>query len=212
MKFLLEAASLAEVKQAMEWELVDGVVVSPILLQELEAICEAAEGIVCVPTMATKAAELVRCGRELAGAHEDVVVRVRYSREGIKAVKALTEDGIPCEVVLSGCEPMHALFAARAGAEIVTVNADVVGESAERAALSIRELMDAYGYETQTMLAGAQGAPQAMAAAQAGVDLCGLSLSALRLLSDPEEAEPWNGVARSDGSRTSAVSAAAARK
>ena len=120
MKFFVDTGNLKEIQNLVPLGIVDGVTTNPSLLakesgdvrQFLKQICEAVQGPVSAEVVATDAAGMVREGRELAALDRHIVVKVPFTREGVKACKTLAGEGVRVNVTLvfsrTGREPRPA--------------------------------------------------------------------------------------------------------
>lgn len=127
MKFFLDTANLDEIREAHSWGIIDGVTTNPSLIaregrdfvETIAQICEIVEGPVSAETVAMDAEGIIREGRLLAQVSPHVVVKVPLTIEGLKATRALSDDGIDVNVTLC-FQPMQALMAAKAGAAYIS--------------------------------------------------------------------------------------------
>src|ERR1700761_7535594 len=127
MKFFLDSANLAELKAAAEWGIVDGVTTNPSIIakegvpleEQVRKICDIIDGDVSAEVVSTTAKEMIEEGRRLAKIHKNIVVKIPLVGEGIKAVSALSKEGIRTNVTLC-FSAAQALVAAKAGAYIVS--------------------------------------------------------------------------------------------
>ena len=126
-KLFLDTANLDEIREAHSWGIIDGVTTNPSLIAKeggdfvsvIAETCDIVEGPVSAETVSQEAAGMIREGRLLAQVSEHVVVKVPLSREGLKATKALSDDGIPVNVTLC-FSANQALLAAKAGATYIS--------------------------------------------------------------------------------------------
>ncbi len=127
MKIFLDTANVAEIREAMSWGVLDGVTTNPSLVAKegkdfkslLIEICQIVNGPVSAEVVAVTLDEMVQEGRSLARIHEHIVVKVPLIVEGLKAVKALSSEGIPVNVTLC-FSASQALLAAKAGATYIS--------------------------------------------------------------------------------------------
>lgn len=127
MKIFIDSADLAEIRDAAEMGLVDGVTTNPSLIAKtgrplkdvIVDICEIVDGPISAEVLATDYEGIVREGRELAKLHPNVVVKVPLIAEGVKAVRTFSQEGIKTNVTLCFSAP-QGLFAAKAGATYVS--------------------------------------------------------------------------------------------
>jgi len=127
MKFFIDTANLKEIKEAGDIGVLDGVTTNPTLLSRedghpheiLIEICKMVHGPISAEVVALDAKGMVTEGRKLAKLHENIVVKIPSTKEGLKAVKTLTGEGIRTNVTLV-FQPIQALLAARAGASFIS--------------------------------------------------------------------------------------------
>ena len=127
MKFFLDTANLDELKNAAAWGIVDGVTTNPSLIakegvpieQQIRKICDVVDGDISAEVVSTDAKEMIDEGRRLAKIHNNVVVKLPLIREGIKAAKVLSGEGIRLNITLC-FSAAQALVAAKAGAYIIS--------------------------------------------------------------------------------------------
>ncbi len=127
MKIFSDSASLEELTEVASLGVVDGVTTNPSLIAKEGAdihtrilqICEIIDGPVSAEVVATAWEEMVEEGRELAGIHENVVVKVPIGADGLRAVKKLRGEDINTNVTLI-FNPAQAVLAAKAGASYIS--------------------------------------------------------------------------------------------
>src|SRR5258706_3852963 len=108
MKFFLDTANLAELKQGVDWGLVDGVTTNPTLIakegvaieDQIRKICDIVDGDISAEVVSTETSQMIPEGRKLARIHKNVVVKLPLTRDGIKACAALSKEGIRINVTL----------------------------------------------------------------------------------------------------------------
>src|SRR3954466_16349566 len=131
MKFFIDTASLEQIKEAEALGILDGVTTNPSLmakegikgeanvLKHYVSICDIAKGPVSAEVISTNFKEIVEEGKKLAALHPNIVVKVPMIKEGVKAIKWFTDNGIRtnCTLVFSSGQ---AILAAKAGATYVS--------------------------------------------------------------------------------------------
>lgn len=184
MKIFIDSANLDEIRRAAEYGIVDGVTTNPSLIakegrdyhDQIRAICGAIDGDISAEVVSTETAEMIAEGRGLARIHDNVVVKIPLVRNGIKAVKALADEGVRTNVTLC-FSPMQALLAAKAGAYLVSPFMGRLDDIALDGCELIREIVavyENYGYETQVLAASARGPLHVKEAALAGAHVATL--------------------------------------
>ncbi len=127
MKIFLDTANLKEIKEAAAMGFLDGVTTNPSLIAKenkkfesaIKEICEICRGPVSAECLSTKFEEMVDEGRRIAKLASNVVVKIPLIADGLKAVKALSSEGVKVNVTLCFSAP-QALFAAKAGARYIS--------------------------------------------------------------------------------------------
>ncbi|MDP2955249.1 MAG: fructose-6-phosphate aldolase [Longimicrobiales bacterium] len=165
MKIFLDTADLAEIRRAAEANLIDGVTTNPTLIAQVagarnpkeiyKEICEAVDGPVSAEVIGTDKERMILEGRKLASLHENIVVKLPLTEDGLKACRTLVGEGIRTNVTLC-FSVSQALLAAKAGATFVSPFVgridDVSGEGMQLIH-QIRQVYDNYAYETEILAA-----------------------------------------------------------
>jgi transaldolase len=181
MKFFLDSANLDELKNALAWGIVDGVTTNPSLIakegvpveEQVRKICDLIHGDVSAEVISSSAPDMIDEGRRLAQIHANVVVKVPLIPEGIKAVSALSKEGIRTNVTLC-FSAAQALIAAKAGAYIVSPfigRVDDIGYPGIEMVEDIMTIYANYGFETKVLTASVRGPLSVIQAAKAGVHI-----------------------------------------
>ena len=129
MQFFLDTGNVDEIKQALDWGILDGVTTNPSLIAKTgrpfmevaKEIVKLVDGPVSLETVSLDTEGMVREGRMLAELGDNVVVKIPMTPQGMKAVQILESEGIPVNVTLV-FSPAQALIAAKAGATFVSVS------------------------------------------------------------------------------------------
>lgn len=189
MKFFLDTANLEELRKAKAWGIIDGVTTNPSLIakegfalaEQIEKICGVISGDISAAVIATEAAQMIEEGRRLAAIHDNVVVKIPLTEEGIKAVAALSREGTRVNVTLC-FSAAQAILAAKAGAYIVSPfvgRIDDIGWPGMDLIRDIVEIYSKHGYATQVLAASIRGPRQVVEAAKAGAHICTLTYKVL---------------------------------
>ncbi|MFM6944342.1 MAG: transaldolase family protein, partial [Bacteroidota bacterium] len=131
MKFFIDTANLDQIKEANDLGILDGVTTNPTLMAKegikgtaainahYKAICEIVDGPVSAEVLSTTFDEMIAEGKVLAAIHPNIVVKIPMIKDGIKAIKWFTDNGIKtnCTLVFSAGQ---AILAAKAGATFVS--------------------------------------------------------------------------------------------
>ncbi|MGI9553176.1 MAG: fructose-6-phosphate aldolase [Aurantibacter sp.] len=200
MKFFIDTANLDQIREAQELGVLDGVTTNPSLmakegitgrnniLKHYVDICNIVEGDVSAEVIATNFKAMVQEGEELAELHEQIVVKVPMIKDGVKALKYFSDNGIStnCTLVFS---PGQALLAAKAGANYVSPfigRLDDISTDGLNLIAEIRHIYDNYAYETQILAASIRHTMHVIDCAKVGADVMTGPLSAIEgLLKHP---------------------------
>jgi transaldolase len=184
MQIFLDTANIDEIKRVAAMGLLDGVTTNPSLVAKesgdfrdiILTICEIVKGPVNAEVVTLKADEMVEEGRELAKIHQDVVVKVPMTPEGLVATKKLSGEDIPINVTLI-FSASQALLAAKAGATYVSPfigRLDDISNPGMEIVSQIRTIFDNYGISTQILAASLRHPVHFMEAAMVGADVATL--------------------------------------
>lgn len=196
MKFFIDTANLAQIKEAQDLGVLDGVTTNPSLmakegitgqeniLNHYQAICAIVDGDVSAEVISTTFDEMVAEGEALAALDSKIVVKVPMIKEGVKAIKYFSSKGIRtnCTLVFSAGQ---ALLAAKAGATYVSPfigRLDDISTDGLNLIEDIRLIYDNYGYETQILAASVRHAMHIIECAKLGADVMTGPLSAIMAL------------------------------
>src|SRR5262249_17353131 len=127
MKFFLDTANLDELRAGARWGIIDGVTTNPSLIakegvpleEQIRRICDVIDGDISAEVVSTDADAMVTEGRKLAKIHQNVVVKVPLTRDGIRACSILSREGTRVNVTLCFSSG-QALLAAKAGAYFIS--------------------------------------------------------------------------------------------
>ncbi len=192
MKFFIDTAEVNEIKAAHELGLVDGVTTNPSLIaksgRDFKEVITEITGIVNGPisaeVIALDAPGMLSEGRELAKIHENIVIKVPMTTEGLKATKQFAADGIRTNVTLI-FSSLQALLAAKAGASYVSPfvgRLDDVGHEGMEGVEQIRTIYDNYGYDTEIIVASVRNPLHVLNAGLIGADICTIPFSVMTQL------------------------------
>lgn len=193
MKFFIDTANLAQIKEAQALGVLDGVTTNPSLmakegitgkdniLKHYVAICNIVDGDVSAEVIATDFDGMVREGEALADLHPQIVVKLPMIADGIKACKYFTDKGIRVNMTLV-FSAGQALLAAKAGATYVSPfigRLDDISTDGLNLITEIRLIYDNYGYETQILAASVRHTMHIIDCAKLGADVMTGPLSAI---------------------------------
>lgn len=196
MKFFIDTANLAQIKEAQDLGVLDGVTTNPSLmakegitgddnvLAHYKAICDIVDDNVSAEVISTTYEEMIREGEALAQLNPKIVVKVPMIKDGVKAIKYLTSKGIRtnCTLIFSAGQ---ALLAAKAGASYVSPflgRLDDISTDGLQLIEDIRLIFDNYGYPTEILAASIRGPLHIVACAKLGADVITAPLSAITAL------------------------------
>ena len=181
MKLFVDSGSVKDIEALASIGIIDGVTTNPSLLakeggdrrQILKKICDIVKGPVSGEVVATDYAGMVREGRDIAGIDEHMVVKVPLTRDGVKACKTLSSEGIRVNVTLIFSAP-QAWLAAKAGASYVSPfvgRLDDIGNSGMAIVQEIVDLFDNAEYPTEVLVASVRSPIHVIEAARMGADV-----------------------------------------
>jgi len=181
MKFFIDTANIEEIKEANSIGVLDGVTTNPSLLAKeggdpveiYKQICSIVDGPVSAEVLSLDTEGMIKEAHELVKIHANIVVKIPMTKEGMKAVKVLSSEGIKTNVTLVFSSP-QALFAARAGAtyvspfvgrldDISSNGMDLIGE--------IVQIFGNYAFETEVLVASVRHPMHLVDAAMMGADV-----------------------------------------
>lgn len=200
MKFFIDTANLNQIKEANELGILDGVTTNPSLMAKegirgqeavynhYKTICEMVDGDISAEVLSTTFNEIVEEGKSLAAIHPNIVVKVPMIKDGVKAIKWFTDNGIRtnCTLVFSAGQ---AILAAKAGAAYVSPfigRIDDTGWDGMELIAQISTIFSVQGYKTEILAASIRNSNHIVKAAELGADVITSPLeSILGLLKHP---------------------------
>src|SRR5688572_18389178 len=185
MKFFIDTANLAQIKEAHELGILDGVTTNPSLMAKegikgqdavmahYKAICEMVDGDISAEVISTDFAGIVEEGKKLAAIHPNIVVKVPMIKDGVKALKWFTDNGIRtnCTLVFSAGQ---AILAAKAGASYVSPFIGRIDDANWDGVELIKQIAQIYkiqGYKTEILSASIRSPLHIVKCAEAGSDV-----------------------------------------
>lgn len=193
MKFFIDTADLNEIKEAAALGILDGVTTNPSLMAKVgisgEAnikkhyvdICNIVDGDISAEVIATDFDGIIKEGKELAALHDNIVVKVPMIKEGIKAIRWFTDNGIRtnCTLVFSAGQ---AILAAKAGATYLSPFIGRIDDSNWDGVELIHQIVhiyNNYGFETEVLAASIRNPMHIVKCAEAGADVVTCPLSSI---------------------------------
>jgi transaldolase len=200
MKFFIDTANLAQIKEANDLGILDGVTTNPSLMakegikgneavmQHYKTICEMVDGDISAEVISTDFDGIIAEGKKLVAIHPNIVVKVPMIKDGVKAIKWFTDNGIKtnCTLIFSAGQ---AILAAKAGATYISPFIGRIDDSGWDGVELIAQISRIYsiqGYQSQILAASIRNALHIIKCAEAGADVCTCPLdSILGLLKHP---------------------------
>lgn len=193
MKFFIDTADLDEIKEANDLGVLDGVTTNPSLCAKIGVadfeghiakICDIVEGDVSAEVVSTTYDEIMPEARNLASIADNVVVKVPLIKDGIKAIRSLSDEGIKtnCTLCFSATQ---ALIAAKAGATYISPfigRLDDISETGMQLIAEIVDIYDNYGFETEILAASIRHPMHVLESARLGADVATMPLDVIEKL------------------------------
>jgi transaldolase len=196
MKFFIDTANLAQIKEAADLGVLDGVTTNPSLmakegikgdaavLEHYKKICDLVDGDISAEVISTDYEGMIKEGKQLAALHKNIVVKVPMIKDGIKAIKYFSDNGIRtnCTLIFSSGQ---ALLAAKAGATYVSPfigRLDDISQDGLALIEEIRLIFDNYNYPTEILAASVRHTQHLLQCAQIGADVVTCPLNVITSL------------------------------
>ena len=193
MKFFIDTADLDEIKEANDLGVLDGVTTNPSLcakigVEDFEGhiakICNIVSGDVSAEVVSTSYEEIVAEGRHLASIADNVVVKVPLIKDGIKAIKTLSGEGIKinCTLCFSATQ---AVIAAKAGATYISPfigRIDDISSDGMQLIEDVVHIYDNYGFKTEVLAASIRHPMHVLESMRLGADVATMPLSVIEQL------------------------------
>jgi fructose-6-phosphate aldolase, TalC/MipB family len=182
MKIFIDTANIDEIREAMNLGMLDGVTTNPSLIAKekkdfrklLEEICVMVDGPISAEVISLDYDGIMKEARELVKIHKNIIVKIPLIKEGLKAVKALSGEGIKSNVTLC-FSANQALLAAKAGAYFISPfigRLDDVGQNGMDLIGQIITIYRNYGFTTEVLVASVRHPMHVVDAAMIGADIC----------------------------------------
>jgi transaldolase len=181
MKLFVDTGSLKEIEALAAIGIIDGVTTNPSLMAKeggdarriLKQICQTVKGPVSAEVVTTAAADMITEGRDLAGIDEHIVIKVPFTKDGVKACRTLSSEGLRVNVTLIFSAP-QAWLAAKAGAAYVSPfvgRLDDIGATGMNLVREIVDIFDNFEYSTEVLVASVRHPIHIIEAARMGADV-----------------------------------------
>jgi len=192
MKFFIDTANTKEIQEAVDLGMVDGVTTNPSLIAKegrnfeeiIRDIVKLVDGPISAEVISLEAQGMVSEGKALADIHENIVIKVPMTMEGLKAVRLLADDGIKTNVTLV-FSATQALLAAKAGATYVSPfvgRLDDISQVGMDLIADIMTIFDNYGYPTEVIVASVRNPVHVLEAAKVGADIATIPFKVIQQL------------------------------
>jgi transaldolase len=190
MKFFIDTANIDEIKEAASLGILDGVTTNPSLVSKegkdfkklLDEILKIVDGPVSAEVISTDYEGILKEGRDLAKIHKNIVVKIPLIKEGLKACKTLTAEGIKVNVTLC-FSPTQAILAAKAGATYISPfvgRLDDISTSGMDLISQIVQIYRNYNYKTEVLVASVRHPLHVVEAALIGADVCTIPFDVIK--------------------------------
>lgn len=181
MKFFIDTANVDEIREVNSWGIVDGVTTNPSLIAKegrnfeevVKEITEIVDGPISAEVVSLEADGMISEARELAKIHENIIIKIPMTKEGLKAVSKLNEEGIKTNVTLV-FSANQALMAAKAGATYVSPFIGRLDDISTEGMILIEDIsriFDIYGIETEIIAASIRHPMHVVNCALSGADV-----------------------------------------
>lgn len=192
MKFFIDTANLDEIKEAHSMGMVDGVTTNPSLIAKegrdfieiINEICAIVDGPISAEVISLEAEAMVKEARELALIHENIVVKIPMTVDGLKATRRLAEAEIKTNVTLV-FSPLQALMAAKAGATYVSPFIGRLDDLSQEGLLLIEQIVEIYSnyaFDTEIIVASVRNPLHVLESALIGADIATIPFAVLAKL------------------------------
>lgn len=192
MQFFIDTGDIEEIKTASEWGVIDGVTTNPSLIAStgrkqadvIKEISKVINGPISAEVISTESGKMLKEAEELVNIHDNVVIKLPLTIDGIKACKHLTDNGIKTNVTLC-FSSNQALLAAKAGATYISPfigRLDDIGHDGMALIQEIRAVYDNYGYMTEILAASIRHPTHVRDASLMGADVATMPFKVIQSL------------------------------
>jgi transaldolase len=192
MKFFIDTANIDDIKEAAALGVLDGVTTNPSLVSKegkdfrelLDEILKIVDGPISAEVISTDYEGILKEARDLSSIHKNIVVKIPLIREGLKAVKTLSAEGVKINVTLC-FSPTQALLAAKAGATYISPfigRLDDISTSGMDLISQVVQIYRNYDFETQVLVASVRHPLHVAEAALIGADVCTIPFAVINKL------------------------------
>lgn len=192
MKFFIDTANIAEIKEANAMGMVDGVTTNPSLIAKeggdfkeiITEICGIVNGPISAEVISLETDGMVAEARDLAKIHDNITIKVPMTVDGLKATRQLASEGIKTNVTLI-FSPLQALMAAKAGATFVSPFVGRLDDLSQEGMLLVEQIVEIYSnyaYDTEIIVASIRNPLHVLDAAMVGADISTIPFNVLSKL------------------------------
>jgi len=189
MKFFIDTANIDEIKEAHSMGMVDGVTTNPSLIAKegrdfeeiIKDICEVVDGPISAEVISLEAEGMVKEARHLSSLHDNIVVKIPMTVDGLKATRKLSNEGIKTNVTLI-FSPLQALMAAKAGASYASPFVGRLDDISHEGLLLVEQMVEIYsnyGFETEIIVASVRNPLHVLESALMGAHIATIPFKVL---------------------------------
>jgi transaldolase len=189
MKFFIDTANIDEIKEANSMGMVDGVTTNPSLIAKegrdfeeiIKEICQIVDGPISAEVISIDTKGMIKEARHLAKIHDNIVVKIPMTVDGLKATRALSEEGIKTNVTLA-FSPLQALMAAKAGATYISPFIGRLDDLSQEGLLLVEQIVEIYSnyaFDTEIIVASIRNPLHVLESALMGADIATIPFSVL---------------------------------
>lgn len=190
MKLFIDTANINEIREIAEWGILDGVTTNPSLIAKegrnfqevIKEIVQLVDGPISAEVIAPMAPEMIQEAEVLAAIHQNIVIKIPMTEEGLKAVKVLAQKGIRTNVTLV-FSALQALMAAKAGATFVSPFVGRIDDTGHEGMILIKDIAEVFynhDIETEVLAASIRTPLHVLEAAKAGSDVATVPYSVFK--------------------------------
>jgi len=189
MKFFIDTANIDEIKEANSMGMVDGVTTNPSLIAKegrdfeeiIKEICQIVDGPISAEVISIDTEGMIKEARHLAKIHDNIVVKIPMTVDGLKATRVLSEEEIKTNVTLA-FSPLQALMAAKAGATYISPFIGRLDDLSQDGLLMVEQIVEIYSnyaFDTEIIVASIRNPLHVLESALMGADIATIPFSVL---------------------------------
>ena len=189
MKFFIDTANIGEIKEANSMGMVDGVTTNPSLIAKegrdfeeiIKEICQIVDGPISAEVISIDTEGMIKEARHLAKIHDNIVVKIPMTVDGLKATRVLSEEEIKTNVTLA-FSPLQALMAAKAGATYISPFIGRLDDLSQEGLLLVEQIVEIYSnyaFDTEIIVASIRNPLHVLESALMGADIATIPFSVL---------------------------------